>query len=377
MSTQEHGGNIYRYPDCLDFSVNLNPLGPPGKVREAILQSLEHLQDYPQTGYGPLKEAIGAYEEVSKQAVICGNGAAELIYTLCQAIRPKKALLPAPTFSEYEQALKSVECRITYVPLRSSDGYQLTGDFFHVLQEDPDLVFLCNPNNPTGLLIPDGLLQEILDVCDARGIWLIVDECFLDFTGSPEEHTLKKQLRTHQKLFLIKAFTKRYAIPGIRLGYGLCGNPKLLERMQSQVQPWNISCLAMAAGIAALRESEYVEEGRQMVSKERVFLQKALSDLGLRVYPSETNYLFFEGPEDLFEACAENGILIRDCSNFHGLKKGFYRAAIRRHPDNQELIRVLTHILRRRDQHGESDYGAGNDVKRGEESAGCRPLPDF
>ena len=344
MVEHEHGGNIYKYRNCLDFSTNLNPLGPPERVKQAVIQSLDHLQDYPQTGYEPLREAIGAYEGVLRDCVICGNGAAELIYTLCQAIRPKKALLPAPTFAEYGHALESVGCEITYFPMLPEDEYQLTGKFSEALYEEPDIVFLCNPNNPTGLLIPEEVLRQIVEICEKRDIWLVVDECFLDFVRDQKRHTLKKDLRTHQNLFLLKAFTKRYAIAGIRLGYGLCGNQELLKKMRTKVQPWNISCMAMAAGIAALKETEYVEAGRQIVFREREYLQEALRKLGLKVFPSQANYLFFEGPEGFFEACVKQGILIRDCSNYHGLGSGFYRIAVRKHEENLALVQAFQKI---------------------------------
>ena len=135
MKNNEHGGNIYKYTNCLDFSTNLNPLGPPECVRQAVLQSMEQLAAYPQTGYAPLCKAVAAYEQIAPEAVICGNGAAELIYTLCQTVRPKKALLAVPTFSEYERALESVGCEIHSFFLKKEDGYRLTTDFLNVIKE--------------------------------------------------------------------------------------------------------------------------------------------------------------------------------------------------------------------------------------------------
>ena len=170
---------------------------------------------------------------------------------------------------------------------------------------------------------------------------MAVDECFLDFVPEPEKYTLKEYLKDYENLFLFKAFTKRYAMAGVRLGYGLCGNGKLLEKMESMCQPWNVSSLAQAAGLAALKETAYVEEGRQVTFQELDYLKKELSALGYPVYPSQANYVFFKGPEDLYEKLEKKKILIRDCSNYTGLCKGYYRVAVKNHEENRALIQAL------------------------------------
>ena len=151
MTKHVHGGNIYTYKNCLDFSANCNPLGTPESVKQAVRDSLEQIKDYPQVGYQPLKEAIAAYEEVESEHIICGNGAAEIVFSLCHALKPKKALLPGPTFAEYEQALVSVDCKVEHVLLKEEHGFALQEDFVNWLHKDLDIVFLCNPNNPTGI----------------------------------------------------------------------------------------------------------------------------------------------------------------------------------------------------------------------------------
>lgn len=346
-----HGGNIYHYQHCLDFSVNLHPAGPPEAVVTALKRCLLHLSEYPQIGYLKLRHQIAEYEKVSADEVICGNGAAELIYAVCQAIRPKHALLPVPTFSEYARALTAVNGNLHRVFLQKKDKYCLTEDFTEVLRklasgkEKPQIVFLCNPNNPTGRLIAPGLLRQILDICESEKIILVVDECFLDFVEAPEVHTLTGFLKSCPHLLILKAFTKRYAIPGLRLGYGLCGNSHLLDAMKGVLQPWNVSCMAAEAGIAALAENAYVTEGRSIVRRERLFLSDRLSALGFRVYPSDANYLLFEGPAQLFSDCAREGILIRDCSNFDGLEAGNYRIAVRKREENERLLTVLDRVM--------------------------------
>ena len=183
-----------------------------------------------------------------------------------------------------------------------------------------------------------------------------IDECFLDFMEEPGRYTLKAQLSRYHNLFLLKAFTKRYAMAGIRLGYGITENTELLDAMTQVTQPWNISVMAQAAGIAALKETAYVEEGRQMVFREAKYLKEELQRLGMEVFPSEANYIFFHGPENLFEICVEHGVLIRDCSNYSGLRKGYYRVAVR---------------------YGKVDHDTGNHGQCRKESSCCRTLQDI
>ena len=225
MTKHIHGGDVYKYSHCLDFSANCNPLGTPQSVKQAIIDSVDDLSDYPRVGCGPLKEAIAAYEHTQKEYLICGNGAADLIFSLCRAQNPKKALLLAPTFAEYEQALVSVGCEIARYDLEETADFCVKENYLHILQkEKPDIIFLCNPNNPTGITMQQELLEKILRRCAETGIFMVVDECFLDFVKEPESHTLKGKLAEYPNLFLLKAFTKRYAIPGVRLGYGFCSD---------------------------------------------------------------------------------------------------------------------------------------------------------
>ena len=345
MSKHIHGGNVYKYKGCIDFSANCNPLGTPERVIEAGISGLYQSAQYPEVGYAPLRKAIAEYEKVTADQVICGNGAAELIFTLCRARNPKRALLLAPTFAEYQQALESVACDITYYYLENQNGFRIKEDFLQVLNQEIDIVFLCNPNNPTGILTDREFLLEILETCKKNDIFLVVDECFQDFIELPDSFTLKEQLDSYENLFLLKAFTKRYAMAGIRLGYGLTGNKELMEQMELCTQPWNISTIAQQCGIAALKETEYVEKSRRILFEEQKFLKKEMEQLGLEIYDSRANYIFFHGPEDLFERCLVKKILIRDCSNYEGLGKGYYRIAVKLHEDNQKLMQVLKECM--------------------------------
>ncbi|MDO4518906.1 MAG: threonine-phosphate decarboxylase CobD [Eubacteriales bacterium] len=346
MKMHKHGGDIYHSENCLDFSANCNPLGVPESVKQAIIESFTHLAHYPQVGYEPLKKAIAQYEKCDENYVICGNGAAELIYTLCHAAKPKKALIPAPTFAEYELALESIDCEITYVPLDASNGFTIDQSICEWITEDIDILFLCNPNNPTGILIEREELLKIAQKCKQNDTLLVIDECFLDFVKHPDVYTLLDELYRFENVFLLKAFTKRYAMAGVRLGYGLCSNQDLLDKMKGSVQPWNLSVMAQYAGIAALKEHSYVEEARQIIFEEQEYLKKELTACGLEVFPSTSNYIFFHGPVGLKDKCAKHNVLIRDCSNYTGLADGWYRVAVLLHEENTQLIEVLRHILR-------------------------------
>lgn len=348
MTKHVHGGNIYQYKECIDFSANCNPLGTPERIKNAVKNSVDLLGNYPQVGYLPLREAIASYEGVKTEQVICGNGAAELIFTLCHARKPKRALLAAPTFAEYGQALESVDCQVENFFLDEKKNFEINRDFLERLQGNLDIIFLCNPNNPTGILTDKKLLIEIAEKCKELKILFVIDECFLDFVKEPEKYTLKNTLEKYDNLFILKAFTKRYSMAGIRLGYGLCGNRKLLQKMDASVQPWNLSVMAQAAGIAALKENEYVEKGRALVFQEAERLKKEMIQAGLYVFPSSANYIFFKGPEDLFEQFVKEGILIRDCSNYTGLSSGYFRIAVKNTSDNDRFLNALWKIKNRR-----------------------------
>lgn len=345
MKKHVHGGDVYHYADCVDFSANCNPLGTPEGVKQAIIDSLEYLGDYPRVGCQPLREAIGEYEGAEASQVICGNGAAELIFSLCRAKKPKKAMVLAPSFAEYEQALESVDCQVEHFRLSEEGGFFADEKLLGGIHPGLDMVFLCNPNNPTGLLTEKALLLQILEKCRSLSIFLVVDECFLDFVKEPDRYTLKSMLEEYRNLFLLKAFTKRYAMAGVRLGYGLCADRALLEKMGEVTQPWNVSAMAQAAGLAALKEEEYVEAGRKLVFAEAEYLKREMKSLGLTVFPSQANYIFFKGPESLFDSCVEKGFLIRDCSNYPGLCKGYYRIAVKKHDVNERLIEAFREIL--------------------------------
>ncbi len=344
-SMYQHGGDIYRNRIEMDFSSNVNLMGIPEGVLQAAKRGIDLSCNYPDTECDELREGISKGENISKDMIICGNGAADLIFSLVLTTKPKKALLLTPTFHEYEQALLSVDCEIRYHQLLDKNGFHLYSDFIELITEDIDIVFLCNPNNPTGVLIKKPLMDQILQKCEASNCLLVVDECFMDFVPHGKEESLKEYCMESGNLFVLKTLTKLYAIPGLRLGYGFCGNTLLLNRMKNTQQPWNISIPAQMAGIAALRESEYVNKSLEMIEREKNYLIQQLCLLNFKVYDSKANYIFFRAKVSLYEKCLEQGVLIRDCSNYMGLTDGYYRIVVKMHSENVKLIELLSNIL--------------------------------
>lgn len=341
MQTQIHGGDIYSRTYQYDFSTNINPFGMPEKVKLAAMKGIENSVHYPDVQCRKLREAIAKKEQIPKEWILCGNGAAELIFSIAAAKNPKKALLISPGFAEYEQALGTIPCEIVFHELSREQGFLLGEDYLECLEEDIDLIFLCNPNNPTGLLIEPSLLDRILEKCRKKDIFVVLDECFLEFVSDEMQNPQKKRLKENPSLFILKAFTKMYGMPGLRLGYGLCSDTVLLQKMKERTQPWNVSIPAQLAGAAACEEVGFVTKTRESIEKERSYLSEELQKLGFRVYPSAANYLFFEGPKELYEVCEEEGVLLRDCSNYRSLSQGDYRIAVRQHKENEALIRIL------------------------------------
>ena len=336
----EHGGAWAAYKDRygrepLDFSANLCPLGLPRGVREAAASAILEAEHYPDIACTTLREALAREHGVPAERIVCGNGAAELIWRICQTLRPKTALLPVPSFSEYERALEAVGCDIRFLPLDPERDFEAGEELLAALGKHTDLLFLCQPNNPTGRAIQPALLRRIWERCEAQGTWLILDECFLDFLDEPEDYTLLPVLEDAPHLILLRAFTKSHAMAGFRLGYALCGSAALAKKLRQNAQPWPVSAMAQA-------DRDYAARRADWMGTERPRMLAALKSLGFRVIPGEGNFLLFYSEDlDLAEALKEKGILLRACGNFRGLGLGWYRTAIRTAEENDALLRAL------------------------------------
>ncbi len=345
MVIYQHGGDIYSQDYRYDFSANINPMGTPVSVIRAAQESILTCANYPDSNCRTLVKKIAEKEQVKEEQIICGNGAAELIFLIVHAVNPQKALLIAPGFAEYEQALNTVDCDIRFYDLSEEDGFIYKDDYIDHLTDDLDMIFLCNPNNPTGILMKPEWIRKVLEICKEKDIFVVLDSCFIDFLEEEEAYNFVSAIEEYPNLFILKAFTKIYAMAGLRLGYAITSDLLLLDRCKGMIQPWSVSIPAQAAGIAAISEQQYVKETKQLIQQERIWLKNQLGKYVDRVYDGQANFLFFRSHPQLGERCREEGILIRDCSNYHGLKKGYYRIAVRTREENLELIRVLKKIL--------------------------------
>ena len=349
MTQLTHGGDWAGYRaqfghDALDFSANVSPLGLPEGVARAITAALATADRYPDPLCRALRARLAEHEAVPAEHILCGNGAADLIFRLTLAVRPKKALVTAPTFAEYASALETVGCTVERHFLREEEDFAVTEAILPAITEDMDLVFLCQPNNPPGQLTPPALVERILRRCADCSAVLVVDECFLDFLPTCKALTAKPWLASGH-LILLKAFTKLYGMAGVRLGYALSADTALLSRMQAAGQPWAVSSLAQAAGLAALDETDYVARVRALIAEQRPVLTAGLRALGLRVLDGQANYLLFRAPETLGEALRQKGVVLRSCSNYPGLDASWYRTAVRTAPENQQLLKTLAEVL--------------------------------
>lgn len=352
MKEYTHGGDIVGARaiwkgELLDFSANLNPLGMPESVRKAAEDAVREAIHYPDPLCRELCAAIARRDNVTPERVLCGNGAADLVFRLAFSQRPRRVLVTAPTFSEYQDAVQAAGGEVVYHRLAPDNDFDLTEAVLDDLDDSLDMAFFCTPNNPTGRLIDRDLMLRILERCREKSIRVVVDECFLSLSDPSERVSLAGELESFPNLVLLRAFTKSYAMPGLRLGYCLSADAALLDGLSRCTQPWSVSGPAQAAGLAALTEPEHPARARQLIAVERSWLIDALRALGLRVFPSEVNYILFRAPgvDDLKERLLAHGVLIRSCANYVGLGSDYYRVAVRPHRENEGLIGAMKEVL--------------------------------
>ncbi len=334
-----HGGDIYRNKVTIDFSVNVNPLGVPDAVQKALHEAVAACSRYPDPEAEELRGAVAAMLHVPKEALVFGNGASELFVAILHHIRPKKILLPVPSFYGYQYAAQAAGAEIMFHEMPEERGFCAGEDLLEALTADVGLLFLANPNNPSGRLLDPKFLSRVLLHCEEKGIYVVLDECFIEFCeGARSMLAAAGQL---EHLIIVRAFTKIFAIPGVRLGYLVCENSAVRRGIQEQLPEWNLSCFAQAAGIACAAQTGFLAQTRDYVRAERAFLEQGLMELGYRLFPSEANFILFyrEGP--LYAALQGQGLLIRDCSNFQGLAPGFYRIAVKSRRENEILLRAI------------------------------------
>lgn len=342
MERFEHGGDGYAHRGAVDFSASLNPLGMPSDVRAALRARIGDFARYPDPLCRELTGAIAAYERVPASRVLATAGATDALHRLCQACRPRIALLCAPTYVGYEEALGQVGCAVRWHPLDAGDGFAVSEDLADAVEKGVEAVLLANPNNPTGRLLERGVLLRVLEAARAVGALVVLDECFVDLTEGARSNDL---LADNPHLVIVKALTKSHTLAGLRVGYALSANEGMVAMMRAAGQPWAVSVPAQVAGVAALASAGYLATARSYIAAERARLASSLAGRGLDVVPSDANYLLFRGPRDLAARFLACGILIRSCDNFQGLGEGWYRVAVRTEDENDRLIAALEDLL--------------------------------
>lgn len=351
-----HGGEVFRLaaefglePEkIIDFSANINPLGLPCGVDSALHKALQNLANYPEIGAESLRLRLAERHKLGVENVIVGNGSSALIYLLSRAFKPKKALILAPTFTEYERALRLVNSEVfNLICLVPEKNISLKEIIKAITEKQPELVFLCNPNNPTGDLWSVWELEEIVTALSRAGIICILDEAFIDFVGS--ESSLATRVEKFDNLIILRSLTKIYALAGIRCGYLLCN--RSLNRLLSRfLEPWSVNSLALGAAAAALEnDQDFIQETIAFVTRERKFLSEKLSQfIFIKPFPATANYILVQ--VDSSVDCGKlseylfirSKILIRRCGDYIGLDDNYVRFAVKKEGENRKLLEALS-----------------------------------
>lgn len=383
-----HGGNIYKVfrekniKEILDYSSNINPYGIPDSLKKRITKNLEILERYPDPDYIELRQKLVHLNKVDVPNIILGNGATEIIFLFMKVINPKKILIAAPTFGEYERAVKATErvedssilgnsnkkkydeksfgkqkIEIEYFELKESDDFKLNiGNLKNELAKKYDLLIICNPNNPTGKFLKLSETEQILKECNKYNTKLFIDEAFIDFLEDGMKESIINTKENKQNLFVTRAFTKFFAIPGLRLGYGIYFDKNLEKGISEKKEPWSVNNIAEIAGLTVLDDTEYIEKTLKWIKEEKIYMYEKLNEInGIKPYKTEVNFITVKIDEKLFseglnvkilrEKMLEQGILIRDASNFNFLDERFFRLAIKDRKNNDRVIETLKKIF--------------------------------
>jgi len=343
-----HGGDVYsQVGNFIDFSANVNFLGMPKGVKKAIRAAASNCSSYPDPFCRELTAKLAKHWHIKGENILAGNGAADLLFKLALALNPKNTLLLAPTFADYEKAFATVHSEFSHYCLKPEADFAVQNDILNQIVCGVDLVVICNPNNPTGQLTDKKLLLAILEKAKAVGATLLVDECFMEFVSRKEAYSMKSYLSEYENLVILRAFTKTFAMAGVRLGYLMVGNTAVIDACRKNSQDWSVSTLAQVAGIAALDEEQYLKATPIYVQEERTKLLAALQKLGIQTFASKANYIFMYVPQitQFADKLKAKGFLVRPCENYINLNECYVRIAVRTKIQNRKLIKAIKEII--------------------------------
>ena len=351
-----HGSDLEKIADyyhlnkenIILFGANVNPLGLSGQVKKDLAEHLDIISSYPDRDYTDLKKAIAAYTNTSPEHIVVGNGSTELISLLISQRAPKRALLLGPTYSEYARELNLVGGTLEYYNLKEEQDFRLDiSDLTDTLKSDIDLLIICNPNNPTSSAISTADMKKLLTVCRSLGIFVMIDETYVEFAPDIDTISAVSLTTKFDNFMILRGTSKFFCAPGLRLGYGICGNLTFLERMNSIKNPWTINTLAALAGEAMFMDTDYIQTTKDYIQSERTRCIDILSKRdNLKIYPAYANFILvklLDGTTsfEMFERCIKEGLMIRDCASFHGLDGEFIRFCIQKKEDNDRLLALL------------------------------------
>lgn len=360
-----HGGNIHKIfrekniKEILDYSSNINPYGVPESLKQKIAENIGILERYPDPDYVELREKLAELNKVDISNITVGNGATESIFLFMKVLKPENVLIVSPTFGEYERAVRAWdssenrEIEIEYFELEEKDEFRLNiGKLKKELEKKYDLAIICNPNNPTGKFLKMAETEEILRECNKYDTKLFIDEAFIEFLEDGLKESVVNSGENKKNLFVTRAFTKFFAIPGLRLGYGIYFDKSLEKKIAEKKEPWSVNNIAEMAGITVLDDTEYIEKTLNWITEEKKYMYEKLDEiLGIKPYKTEVNFICVKIKDELFskglnvkklrEKMMEEGILIRDASNFKFLDERFFRLAIKDRRSNDRVIEAL------------------------------------
>lgn len=355
MTKSIHGGNTAEISrkyginesNLVDFSANINPLGLSKEVKKAMINAIDKVEKYPDITYYNLINSISCYEGIDRKKLFLGNGAAEVIFNVVRGLKPKKVLIPAPTFGEYEEATLSINGKVEYYNLNEINNFELEEDLLNKL-EGVDMLFICNPNNPTGVLTSCEYIEKIAKEALKTNTIVVVDESFLDFLEDDSNYSCIDILDKYENLIIIKSLTKFFAMPGIRIGYGISSNINIREKINKVTIAWSVNVVAAESVIVALKEKRYIEESKRFIKEEQEYLYNKLKLFkDLKVFKPSVNFIMFKVLRDidLKTILIQKGILIRSCDNYEGLDNSYYRVAVRTRKENDILIDKLKAVF--------------------------------
>lgn len=371
-----HGGNIFQFAheqqiepyEVVDFSANINPLGPSQRGLDALNAQLRYISHYPDATNDDVLNAIADTYEMDKHQIIVGNGAAELLYAICRLPGYTGAFVPAPGFSEYKEALEASKIPVRdifYRPREDDNGkpyfevpYLALETFAAELkgQDGRIIVFLGNPNNPDGTLLDKDHIRTVASMLKDANSLLVIDESFIDFVGNDplqdNEHSMRSLVNEFDNIIVVHSFTKFYAVPGLRIGAAFA-NETLITQLQQYIPSWSVNTLAQAYTKAALNDVDYIKRTKQELNEERAFMYNALDDIeGITVYPPSANFILFQVNQEgitanyINEELKKYNMIVRNCDSYVGLTNHWVRIAIKDHDTNIKLVDKLTNILK-------------------------------